>query len=287
MKKMKNIIALALTIVAVSIVSGQKLTKKWELSGLEAPESVLLYDEFYYVSNVSGQPAEKNGKGFISKVTETGEVEELKWAVGFNGPKGLGVHQNILFVADIDVVKSVDLATGQILKTYKAEGATFLNDVEMDSDGTIYISDTFGGNAIYMIKNDEISIFIKDDRLDYPNGLKIKENDLYVASWGVVTDPSTFATDTPGKLIKLDLATKEMTDVSSPTGNLDGLVSYEKGFLTSDWIAGGIKFISNKGESKDILDLNAGSADIYFQESNSTLLVPQMIDGKLVAYTVE
>ena len=51
-------------------VTAQNLKKIWEVETLEAPESVVYYNGAYYVSNVSGQPAEKNGKGFISKLVK-------------------------------------------------------------------------------------------------------------------------------------------------------------------------------------------------------------------------
>ena len=273
--------------LCVTSTMGQELTKKWEVSGLEAPESVVLYKDAYYVSNVAGQPAEKNGQGYISKVGLDGTITIQKWATGFNAPKGLGIYKSQLYVADIDRVLVVDLNSGSTLKTYEAAGATFLNDVEVAKNGTVYITDTFGGNAIYQIEKGEISIFLKDEKLDYPNGLKINGSDLYVASWGVVTNPKTFGTDVPGKILKVNLKTKSISEVTKPTGNLDGLINFNGGFIASDWISGKLLSISKEGETKDLLDLNAGSADISYARKQKLLLVPQMMDGKLAAYELK
>lgn len=283
MKRFSLIILLFATLSSI----GQTLNKKWEVSGLEAPESVVKFNDTLYVSNVAGQPAEKNGAGYITKVGLDGKIITQKWATGFNAPKGLAIFNGQLFVADIDVVAVVDLNNGTIIKTYKAEGATFLNDVEVSKDGTVYITDTFGGNAIYQIKNDEISILIKDDQLDYPNGLKLNGKDLYVASWGVVTNSETFGTDVPGKVLKVNLENNTISELTQPTGNLDGLVNYKKGFIASDWIAGKILIVSKEGETKEVLDLNAGSADIMYLKKEKTLLVPQMMDGVLTAYELK
>ena len=203
-----------------------------------------------------------------------------KWATGFNGPKGLGIYGNKLYVADIDVVKVLDVNNGQLLETYPAEGATFLNDVEIDAQGTMYVSDTFGGNAIYRIKDGKITLWLKSEKLNYPNGLKIKDGDLYVASWGVVTDSETFGTDVPGKLMRVSLTTKEIEDVTGPLGNLDGLVSYADGFLVSDWIAGKLIKIGKDGTFEEILKLSPGSgSSLFHQPQEQLLLVPQMLDN--------
>ncbi len=285
MKYLSNI--LLLTFLSASLGFSQNITKKWEVSGLEAPESAILYQDFIYVSNVAGQPTEKNGNGYISKVGLDGQLVELKWAAGFNAPKGLGIFNDQLFVADIDKVVVVDMENGNIVNTFNAEGATFLNDVEVAKGGTIYISDTFGGNAIYQITNNTISILIKDERLNYPNGLKLKGDDLYVASWGVVTNPETFETEVPGKVLKVDLKTNSVEEIIEPIGNLDGLVNFKGGFLVSDWIAGSLLVIDRKGTATELMDLNSGSADINYISSKNVLLIPQMIDGKLVAYELK
>ncbi len=284
---MKKIVLTTVLLALFLNSNAQKINKLWEIENLEAPESVVHYKGHYYVSNVSGQPAEKNKQGFISKIDEQGKLITLKWLSGFNAPKGLGIYKNKLYVADIDSLAVVNLDSGSIDKWYHAEGATFLNDVEISTDGTVYVTDTFGGNAIYILKNDTLSILFKDARLDYPNGLKLKGNKLYIASWGVVTNSETFETEIPGSLLVMDLTEKSVSTISKNIGNLDGLVNFKEGFITSDWIAGKLMFINQNGEAQDLIDLNAGSADIEFMADKNLLLVPQMLDGKLVAYELK
>lgn len=274
-------------LIAAQGCMAQVLTKKWTLEGLQAPESVVFHKGFFYVSNVSGQPADKDADGFISKISAEGEMVTLKWAEGLNAPKGLGVFKGKLYVADIDVVVVFELATGAKLQTFVAEGATFLNDVEISSSGKVYVSDTFGGNKIYVIENDRISVLIEDKKLDYPNGLKLKKGHLYVASWGVVTDPSTFGTEVPGKVMKINLKTNEISDVTNSYGNLDGLILYKDGFLTTDWIDGNVSLVDGNGDTRHLLDLKGGSADMYLLKKENLLLIPQMLDGTLTAYELE
>ncbi|MCD6296427.1 MAG: ATP/GTP-binding protein, partial [Deltaproteobacteria bacterium] len=79
-----------------------KLIKQWETEKeLRVPESVL-YDasgNILYVSSINGRPTEKNGRGFISKVSLNGKIEVLKWATGLDAPKGSAIHGNKLYVS--------------------------------------------------------------------------------------------------------------------------------------------------------------------------------------------
>src|SRR5690242_16082702 len=105
---MKNIVfaALALLVVICVEVKAQTLQKIWETSGLEAPESVLYNSaqKVYYVSNVVGTPTDKDGNGYISQLDENGKIVNQKWVTGLNAPKGLGLYNGKLYVADIDQV---------------------------------------------------------------------------------------------------------------------------------------------------------------------------------------
>ena len=283
---MKNTIIILMFMILIIPTQGQELQKIWEINTLEAPESVVFNGatSSFYVSNVSGQPADKNGMGFISVLDQNGKITNKKWVSGLNAPKGMAIYENHLYIADIDRVVVADLNSGAIVKEYKAEGATFLNDVEAAADGTIFITDTFGGNAIYKIENDEISLWIKDEKLNYPNGLLLLDNKLFVSSWGVVTNPETFETEVPGRLLSIDLENREIIEISSPFGNLDGLQNTAYGFLVSDWIAGQLLTVSDKGKVTELLDLNPGSADILYLNEKNLVLVPQMLDGNLTAY---
>lgn len=288
---MKNVIFAALTLLlAVCIeVNAQTLQKLWEVTGLEAPESVI-YDaknNLYYVSNVAGNPDGKDGNGYISQIDEKGKLVNQKWVTGLNAPKGTGIYDGKLYVADIDQVAIIDIAEGKVEKMVAAEGATFLNDVTVASNGDVYISDTFGGNAIYRVSNDKAEVWFKDERLNFPNGLLVKGNDILVSSWGVVTNPETFETDEKGKLLKVSLSDKKVTDISKSFINGDGLAEYKNGYILSDWVAGKIYFVDNKGSYKEIGSYNSGTADLVLVKEKNLLLIPQMMEGKLIAFSLK
>lgn len=288
---MKNVLfaALALLVVVVVEVKAQTLKKVWEATGLEAPESVVFDAKrsLYYVSNVVGSPVDKDGNGYISQVDENGKIVKQKWIAGFNAPKGLGIHNGKLFVADIDQVVMVDIATAKIETTIAIPTATFLNDITISANGDVFVSDTFGGNAIYRVKDGKQELWLNDPKLDFPNGLLVKGNDIFVSSWGVVTNQETWGTDVKGKIIKVSMSDKKITDVTPSFFNGDGLVAYKNGFLATDWPAGKLYFIDNKGATTEIGSYNQGTADIFFVEKKNLLLIPQMAEGKLLAFSVK
>src|SRR5688572_6763331 len=85
-----------------------KLEKKWETPAeLKVPESVL-YDKannVLYTANIDGQPAGKDGKGSIGRVSLDGKIQKAEWVTeGLDAPKGMGLHKGLLYVADLDEV---------------------------------------------------------------------------------------------------------------------------------------------------------------------------------------
>jgi sugar lactone lactonase YvrE len=287
---MKNVVFafLCLLLVFCVQVNAQTLEKLWEVAGLEGPESIVFdsKQKVYYVSNIAGSPVDKDGNGYISKLDEKGSILTQKWITGMNAPKGLGIHNGKLYVADIDNVLIIDIASSKIEATLPAAGATFLNDVAVAPNGDVYISDTFAGNSIYRIQNGKIELWLKDEKLNCPNGLLVKGNEIIVASWGVITNQETFETAVKGKLLSVSINNKTIKDISGSFMNGDGLVAYKDGYVVTDWAAGKVFFVDKKGTSKEIGSYNAGTADIELV-NNSTLLIPQMSEGKILAFRIK
>ena len=162
--------------------SQYKVTKKWETQkDLRVPESVL-YDEarnILYVSNINGKSAERNGQGFISKVSLDGKIEVLKWVTGLNAPKGSAIYENKLYVSDIDHLVEIDVKTGKIVAKYPAAGAQFLNDVATDASGNVYITDMSAANSvIYKLSNGTMTVWMKGPEIKMPNGLYMEDKQL-------------------------------------------------------------------------------------------------------------
>lgn len=265
-------------------------TEVWALDGFSAPESVVLDEEKgeLYVSNVAGEPTGKDGNGFLSRVSTDGEMLEAEWVTGFDAPKGLALDGSTLYVTDIDRLVAVDVSSGAISNSWQAEGAQFLNDVAVDGNGRVFVSD-MAKSAIYVLDGDNFSVWLEDKALKHPNGLKVEDGQLIVAAWGEELQPD-FSTTVPGHLLAVDLESKEISAVGSgePIGNLDGLEPDGAGnWIATDWMAGAVFSIRPDGSSERLLDLSQGSADLEYLEGESIAVIPMMMDGKLVAYKIE
>src|ERR1700712_245282 len=112
-QKITFIIAVLICSLSFTEMSAQEhaLVKLWQTDTLlKTPESVLFDagDKLLYVSNINGQPWEKDGNGSIGKVGLDGKIINANWVTGLNAPKGLGRYKNLLYAADIDNVAVID-----------------------------------------------------------------------------------------------------------------------------------------------------------------------------------
>jgi sugar lactone lactonase YvrE len=211
-------------------------------AGFKTPESVL-YDadqDLYLVSNINGKPLDVDANGFISKVSPEGKVLELAWIDGskkaslMNAPKGLTISGNLLYVADINVVRTFDRKTGAAKGTIAIPGATFLNDVAAGADGKIYVSDSgikftangmepTGTDAVYVIDKGKVHPLAKSKELAGPNGLLATDKGVLVVSFGT------------NELYRLDKDGKRNDVTKLPEAGLDGIVGVGDSLLVSSW----------------------------------------------------
>jgi sugar lactone lactonase YvrE len=242
---------------------------------------------FAYVSNVAGQPTDKDGNGFISKVSlADGKIIALEWTKGLDAPKGLALAGGKLYVSDIDKLVEIDPATGKILAKHDAPGAKFLNDIAVDAQGNVYVSDSSAG-AIWRLAGGKFEKWLEGPALKFPNGLHVDGDKLIVAAWGA---PGTSAqSSAPSNLLSISLADKKISDLGhgTPVGNLDGIEPIGDDFLVTDWVAGAVYRIDRKGKATQLLDLDQGTADIGYVPETGLLLIPMMMSEKLVAYKVQ
>src|SRR5262245_45148790 len=141
MRRVVVLLLASLTFVAPAAAAPQLL---WETKGLAQPESVVKDPATgaIYISNIAGAVMQKDGNGFISRLKPDGTIIERQWVKGLNAPTGLALRDRTLYVADVDELVEINAASAEILNRYPAKGAIFLNDVAVDQDGTVYVSDT-------------------------------------------------------------------------------------------------------------------------------------------------
>jgi hypothetical protein len=251
--------------------------------GFQTPESVLheLTSDTYLVSNINGTPLDKDDNGFISKLSPEGQVLQLKWIDGsaadveLNAPKGMGVSNGKLYVADIDVLRTFDVSTGKPAAQIKVDGASFLNDVTVAPDGTVFVSDTglkagkdgalepAKKDAIYKVSSDgKVTTLIKGEQLGNPNGLSADATGLWVANW-------------QGSLYRVTLDGKQETALKAPGAQLDGLVQTADGqVLVSSWEKSTIFVQTADGQFSPLVADLKTPADFGYDSKRGQVLVP-------------
>jgi hypothetical protein len=274
---------------AVSTAAMAEPTVSWETSGFKTPESVLPVpgEGIAYVSNVAGQPTDKDGNGFISKISlADGKVIALEWAKDLDGPKGMALSGGKLYAADIDKLAEIDPKSGKVLAKYEAPGATFLNDVAADSQGNVYVSDS-NTSTIWRLAGGKFEKWIDGPELKFPNGLNVQGDKIIVAAWGA---PGTSAQKSdPANLLEINIADKKVSNLGdgTPVGNLDGIEAEGDDFIVTDWVAGKVFRIAKSGKADLLLSLVQGTADIGYVPEQKLLLVPLMMSDKVIAYKLQ
>ncbi|MGE3230551.1 MAG: SMP-30/gluconolactonase/LRE family protein [Hyphomicrobium sp.] len=277
--------ALTLALTLAGCGGSEQPTKLWEATGFKEPESAAIdpLDGVIYVSNVAGSPVDRDGNGYISKLTLDGKVTAAEWVTGLDSPKGVLLIDDRLYVADLDNLVEIDTTTGTIAARHAAPGAKILNGISADSEGRIYVSD-WTGNAIWRLADGTFEKWLESDELKNPNGVLVDGDKLIVAAWGKAE--ADFSTKVPGNLIAVSLADKTITSLGSkPVGNLDGIVAFDSGtYVVTDWVAGKVFKVTHAGDATEYLSISQGTADLDYDAASHLAVIPVMASNKVVAY---
>ena len=280
---------LVAVVVDVTPADADAPTKLWEATGFEAPDSVLYNarSNALFVSNIKGDPMARDGNGYISKLNPDGSFRRRHWVAGLNAPKGMAFFRHFLYVADIDHLVVIDKRKAKIVARHRASASQSLNDVAVDNQGRVYVSDQLG-NAIYRLAGGKLSRWVTSKRLTGPTGLKVIGDELWVAGWGRTL--GGLPTGMPGHLSTIHIDTKTVRPVGrgNPIGHLDGLepIGSDR-FLVTDWVEGGVLLVNRLGASRVVADLESGSAGLGFIPALGQVVVPMTGRGVLIAYQVE
>ena len=257
------------------------------IEGFEAPESILKSGNKLFVSNIGGaqfNPMAKDSNGFISVLSADGQVLQKKFQKGIlNGPKGLAVIANTVYVADIDRVVGFNMTTGDQVFELTIPEATFLNDLCSADNNMLVVSES-RKNKVYLINTSSKSYSFIGSIIG-ANGVTYKPSTHQLFACGMGSQSAG-----PGKLYVKDLSNKDtlFTELpGSPTGVFDGLELVDNDHLiVSDWIS----FSSDKGRlvvydlrnhSNTVYSVNAGPADIYYDKASGTVYIPHLIKNQV------
>ena len=299
---------------------GPSLPPVWaRAEGFNAPESAY-YDaasNAVFVSSINGQILEKDGNGYISRLTPDGTVVAAQWVSGLNAPKGMRSVGGTLWVSDIDEVVGIEIASGRITSRVPVEGAEFLNDLATAPDGTIYVSDS-SLSRIYMVKDGRSSVFVEGGEVvEQPNGLLVDGARLILGTIGPAAPArgrgsaagpagargdgarGAGAGDAPpagargrgpggpgGHLFAFDLQTKQRTQLTTqPVGGIDGIEpDGQGGLLVTDVIGSRLLHVSASGEVRVLTQFTAGGADFGYIAARRMAIVPFLFGNNVAAY---
>ncbi|MBI1949421.1 MAG: hypothetical protein HYS27_27290 [Deltaproteobacteria bacterium] len=266
------------------------------VTGFATPEGVV-YDEAgdrYLVSNINGKPLDRDNNGFISVVSPDGKLLAAKWIAGgqggvtLNAPKGMAVEQGVLYVSDIDVVRTFDLKTGAAKGDIAITGASFLNDVAADGKNhKVYVSDSgmkqgakefegTGSDGVWVIEGKKATPYFAAKDLGRPNGLWATGKDLYVNFFG------------SADIAKLDAKKGKLEATAAPAGGGDGLYVAADGTVwSSSW--GGNAIYKGKlgGAFVAAVQHVAAPADFAVDTKRNRLVVPRFMDNAVEIYEMK
>ena len=269
-----------------------------ETSDLKTPESVK-YDadlDVFFISNVDGNPVQKDGNGAIRKVradslgASTAFIEGGKNGVTLNAPKGMAIKGDTLWVADIDAVRAFNKRTGAPIASIDLRPfkATFLNDIAIGGDGDVYVTDTGisfdakgqishpGVNRIFKIVGKTTTEAAKGDSIANPNGI----------TWDAANNRFLIATFAGNDVLAWTPGGAP-THVAAGPGQYDGIEVLSDGrILVSSWADSSVHVIQNGRMTKLVTGVPA-PADIGFDTKRNVVAVPEFTENKAVFFKLQ
>lgn len=267
-------------------------------SGMKTPESVR-YDatqDLWFVSNINGNPSQKDGNGFIVRLTADGAamdstpfIEGGKNGVTLNAPKGMALVGDTLWVADIDAVRAFNARTGAPIASLEIKGSAFLNDVVAGPDGSVYITDTGvrfddkgqmthpGPDCIVQVIGRQQKRVVTFVGQPGPNGIAYDANGQRFLINAFAS--AIFFSWKPG------MAAADSIGVGAGAG--DGLEFLADGrAVYTSWADSSLSVFAN-GTSTTLVKGLPSPADIGYDSKRQRVAVPLFNDGKVVFIALE
>jgi sugar lactone lactonase YvrE len=201
-----------------------------------------------------------------------------------HAPKGVALSGDTLWVADIDVLRGFNKNTGATLATIAFPNATFLNDVVVGPDGTIYVTDTGirfsdsgeishpGKDRIYAVKGGAVSVALEGDSLlARPNGI----------AWDGANARFVIASFGGPLIIGWKPGETTVTTIATGPGAHDGIEVLADGrIIVSSWADSSLNII-DAGQVTRLAGNLDGPADIGIDTRRDRVAVPRFSAGRV------
>jgi sugar lactone lactonase YvrE len=213
-------------------------------------------------------------------------IEGGKKNVTLNGPKGMAIVGDDLYVADLTSVRKFDKKTGAAKGEIKIPGSTFLNDLATDGK-VVYVSDSglkagrngsfdpTGSDAVWKISGTKATKIASGSDLNRPNGLEVVDGKVWVVTFGAAE--------------LYDIENGKKANVAKlPKGSLDGLVHMSDGtFLVTSWESNSIFRGPKTGPFTEVITNVKSPADIGYDTRRHVLLVPHFMENKVTIHDLQ
>lgn len=249
------------------------LSKSWSISsidkwllnkGLINVESIA-YDEanqVFYATN--GIDYELGTSGFISRISNTGKLKELKWLSDLNRPTGMAIYDSLLYVADVNSLLVINTKNGRIVDKYlEPISNSGLNDVAVNRQGEVFVSGSFV-HSVFKLKNGELTLWSRDEEnLKWANGMIATDKNLVVAGLNL-------------NIIDLESRKISRLDLSDTLEDFDGIVPDEEGgyFLTTVGNSG-LYHVNKKMIITKLLEEDIYFGDLEFNPKSRIIYIPR------------
>jgi sugar lactone lactonase YvrE len=218
----------------------------------------------------------RNGKGYLSLVSQKGEMLTASWVSKLNAPAGMAVHDGKLYVVDINVIRVIDLQKATIEGAEVAHDMRLtpqpraLNDIAISTDGQIFVSDSARHQVLRV--EEGVTSSLAPLPFQNANGLHFQDGTLFVGGkqlWRVSLSGGTIKDITP----------RGLTDI-------DGIQSDGKGGLMISVVGGPVWHLPLAGPATRWTAEGVSSANMGYLPKRQLAIIPTGFDNSLIAFRV-
>jgi DNA-binding beta-propeller fold protein YncE len=272
-------------LVAFSATAEWRLKQVAVVEGLEVPECLLADPDngVVYISNIVAGEDEywsNDGKGFISRMTPKGKMEQLRWLdsgtrTPINSPKGMCLLDGFLYFTDNAQLMKYPVDGSGPIVVVPLPRTDHLNDLATDGE-FIYATDTTLG-LIYKVGPHGGQTLIQSP--ESVNGITCWKGKLFAVSWEL---HEVYELDGTGD------GPPEPFGVAEHFTNPDGIEVLDDGtFIVSDFV--GNKISSIKPDRKTVTTLAEVEtpADIGLDRKRKLLYVPLFMKDQAIVFKLK
>ncbi len=270
-----------------------------ETKGFDEPESAV-YDstmDVWFVSNIVGDALTKDHNGFISRLKGDGTLDSLHFIRSgsgpavLDGPKGLALHGDTIWVADIDAARAFNKRTGALLTAvdFAPLHAMMLNAIAIGPDGRVYITDTglhASGGGVQHVGPDRIFVIgpgltpqvaVTDSAMEGPNGI----------SWDATHRRFLVVGYTGRAITSWAPGDPSVKRVAAGVGQFDGNAMLSDGrALVTSWADSSLYVLSGDSLERVIAEVLPSPADLHVDTRRMRAAIPLVSENTLVFFSL-